>query len=1079
MWFWLHTTLWAYGGDGSLVSGQPDASQTGNILLMGGRVARLNGSFFDGLEPPWQPRLRKPMLTPEERAAADLAEKLEAMESFLSNLAPFSSLGDFLSILFFNRQRSSRGGTTHAKAVSRFLSGRSEIRMSHILPLIYKHRSSVLSISSARSNERDQMFCTSGRLEDIQHARPFMSTWAARLTAEEARQQILTATSDDPDDPDTHIQLRATSNGRGPGHVIMPQDVAHFSFMSAPRVKGVFVVRKRRPHPMIQVSAIASFIISRNRYANGDLAMILGLWHIACKSHVDVKRVYCRLGGSVADSTAREALNSITAANFTAMQERIRGAAAEGEVISYLIVDNVQEYCPVYEQGIGRQSQLKVGTAATRGYLQDCKPGAFAAKPYYDRVAQNLRRELTLDTLFADIDWTHVDGVIQLHWISALVEFAPELNFLLPEISLLFRTEYAKHRMREGREPTPLQPLSTNSEHELTAQGMERGIDDFDVQSAVETKIDLGLLKWLRGDGASYAMILRLAKYCAPLGDKFKNKVSTPEIWHTGATDLNSTAANHYGPATFSNPSSLSKCSNAAGFKRPSNLKSCDYYPTVRNCTTIWRAHILDCWRLFLGADDLEEHVQNLAKTNQLPTLKTLLQYAEILVDRYTSQAAAAHAMTAEESPSTDHVNPVPIGSPWAGARSSAAPSIPAQATPPPIDEEDMPAPDTADQVPNYHQELPGFTGDRVLCNSELFMMDFGWFIELITAVPEGDIGRVWEIMKIWIFKFAGSSHQQYMSYLLEVYCFLKYEAGDDLKDAILNNWLVNLEGELGKWIPGDLLQEHYNRWLEDMMKKHGSEFDNKFYRRTISPNVHYFLQIKEEITTGFDLEACGQTHTSPHVRAKLKLLMTMFKEEEVHMFREGRSMGPAAVNQFARGCRRLEEGKLDDFLTKSTVFGDFLAEVRRVEEQLPGAQSADGTGDDDEQMQPQRSSSPRSSSPTSDVPSEPSARCSPSPGSDDHSEPSTRSIQSNHSVASILSSVDPNEPEDDGDDRTECKLSSGRFGSFYTDPRTGLMAYTKEEGGDDEQEDEEEEDQEHHGARTYFDSDGEGSESD
>ncbi|KAF8190271.1 hypothetical protein K438DRAFT_1971144 [Mycena galopus ATCC 62051] len=30
---------------------------------------------------------------------------------------------------------------------------------------------------------------------------------------------------------------------------------------------------------------------------------------------------------------------------------------------------------------------------------------------------------------------------------------------------------------------------------------------------------------------------------------------------------------------------------------------------------------------------------------------------------------------------------------------------------------------------------------------------DFGWWIEFAHSVPEGDIGRVWEIMKIWIFK--------------------------------------------------------------------------------------------------------------------------------------------------------------------------------------------------------------------------------------------------------------------------------------------------------------------------------------
>lgn len=113
---------------------------------------------------------------------------------------------------------------------------------------------------------------------------------------------------------------------------------------------------------------------------------------------------------------------------------------------------------------------------------------------------------------------------------------------------------------------------------------------------------------------------------------------------------------------------------------------------------------------------------------------------------------------------------------------------------------------------------------------------------------------------------FAGSSHQNYMTYLLEVYCLLRYDASQDLRDSILNNWLVNVTGELGKWIGGDLLQEHYNRWLEDMAKKRGGDFDDNFYRNTLSPNVEHFLRIKEVIENAFDLTNRGKTHTSPSV---------------------------------------------------------------------------------------------------------------------------------------------------------------------------------------------------------------------
>ncbi|KAJ7811727.1 hypothetical protein B0H14DRAFT_2378111, partial [Mycena olivaceomarginata] len=163
-------------------------------------------------------------------------------------------------------------------------------------------------------------------------------------------------------------------------------------------------------------------------------------------------------------------------------------------------------------------------------------------------------------------------------------------------ISANFRSDpVAKHRMRVGRPKTVFQPLRTNPECSTSRQGIERAVADFHMQ--METDKIPRLLRWIGGDSASNANVLALTKICAPLPDKFNNIIATPEIWHTGATDLNSIPANHFGPATSSDPSSLSKCSNTAGLKRPSNVKSCDYYPTMRNLTLIWTAHVLDCWR--------------------------------------------------------------------------------------------------------------------------------------------------------------------------------------------------------------------------------------------------------------------------------------------------------------------------------------------------------------------------------------------------------------------------------------------------------------------------------------------------
>ncbi|KAJ7853987.1 hypothetical protein B0H14DRAFT_2202133, partial [Mycena olivaceomarginata] len=105
---------------------------------------------------------------------------------------------------------------------------------------------------------------------------------------------------------------------------------------------GVFFVRKRRPHPIIQVGAIASFIISRNRYANGDLAMALGVWLFACKSHVDVKRVYSRFRYSVSDTTARNALVSMTESSFVELRADVKDATERGENEGATLLDNIQ-----------------------------------------------------------------------------------------------------------------------------------------------------------------------------------------------------------------------------------------------------------------------------------------------------------------------------------------------------------------------------------------------------------------------------------------------------------------------------------------------------------------------------------------------------------------------------------------------------------------------------------------------------------------------------------------------------------------------------------------------------------------
>lgn len=149
------------------------------------------------------------------------------------------------------------------------------------------------------------------------------------------------------------------------------------------------------------------------------------------------------------------------------------------------------------------------------------------------------------------------------------------------------------------------------------------------------------------------------------------------------------------------------------------------------------------------------------------------------------------------------------------------------------------------------------------------------------------------------------------MNLLLEMYCLFQYKSSQNLKDAIWNNWLVNVTGELGRWIPDDLLQEHYNRWLEEMVKKSGKNFDDKFLRKVISPNVEFFLRLKEELEASFELYKRSKSHTSCHLCAEFQQLLTFNGEENIHVFQSTHSLGHAAVPLLNHGSQKLADGTL------------------------------------------------------------------------------------------------------------------------------------------------------------------------
>lgn len=120
-------------------------------------------------------------------------------------------------------------------------------------------------------------------------------------------------------------------------------------------------------------------------------------------------------------------------------------------------------------------------------------------------------------------------------------------------------------------------------------------------------------------------------------------------------------------------------------------------------------------------------------------------------------------------------------------------------------------------------------------------------------------------------------------------------------------------------------MQEHHNFWLEDLAQHKGSEFDDHFYRNIISMHVHHFLRLKEQMEERVSLKARGKKHTAPHLQNELREMMTLLRQKEVLLRWPGRNEGFRAVDDFRTGMQMLQDGKIADFIARTTTHRDIL----------------------------------------------------------------------------------------------------------------------------------------------------------
>jgi hypothetical protein len=263
-----------------------------------------------------------------------------------------------------------------------------------------------------------------------------------------------------------------------------------------------------------------------------------------------------------------------------------------------LIFDNVQHFLKQRDLRIGRENSMMIGIAATYVELE-VQAAACDVMDKRRRIAENRRKDLTVDQILGLIDQPHFKIVGVLQWLEALTKNIPQLACYKSEVSLRYRTRAAK--LQIPIEKSKIHPLATSGKNEANIGDLKDGFVDF-LEQLGQKEGDYDFRFWFGGgDGMSYNNMLTLQKYLQTHPDAFQRfELMRPvlQVWHTQWTNLSRIFETHLGEPLNNNPATIAWSSKKIGRALPSNPKKVDYYPEMQLLVLLHDTQMLDCWRL-------------------------------------------------------------------------------------------------------------------------------------------------------------------------------------------------------------------------------------------------------------------------------------------------------------------------------------------------------------------------------------------------------------------------------------------------------------------------------------------------
>ncbi|KAJ7891465.1 hypothetical protein B0H13DRAFT_1625931 [Mycena leptocephala] len=817
------------------------------------------------------------------------------------------TLGEFLYQIFDHRGRNGSRDQTHAQMVKSFLGGKGKYTPSDILAFWMSSPDGVLH---AHDPDLANMFSTDTPYTEIGPVRAALTSFALQTVgnhlargAERAVQASsglqVSLTNKNPAKKSGWLRIGENTipfvsdvldNHLKPAFYLLEQIAVR---KSRTRDGVVMAPRKHRPARGVIVHVLADLLFCRTDNAN-LLPLARGILYFGCSVPVDIMAYNSRIGTMPSYSTIRRHLEGLSSEEALVTSAHGNNPTKAG----ILLFDNVQNLARVRDHRIGRENHMNVGMSGLWVETWNIiNIHVFDLSDKRQRITYSERANLSVDRLVSFLDQEDADTTGYLAWLEVLVRYTKPLKSRSAEV----KARYSRTaKLVIPVERSVVHVLAPSGKKETILSELKDGLLDFLQQVGQTAASYIPRQLVIGGDGLSYAMLLQLQSYLQWHKDAFQSfEILEPQlqVWHLKWTDIIRIFQTHWGRTSgkSTNPTSLGHSAGKIGRSAPSNMKKVEFYPGSQLLYLVLDARMLDCSSLLLGTDNIFEYFESLSKQDKLPDLEELVEMAKKLHCTYSTARARDHAIH-DTGTTTAWAKTVPRGLDTMTKRKKKSGGRKKKEKVPP----------------------PPCKGDFVLAQAIDLIRDGMNSRKMATAVAEGDVGRLYECIKYMLFTFAGSTHSNYLNYVLETIINLELESSPGLKEALLLCFLVNIRGLAGHFEEGDYVVEFFNRLLEDIVQHKNAQFDDSFIRNVVSRNLRHIAELKLAWRTSTGMAAKSHVHSDPHTKPEMRTLLKLYRTEELHSRRLGRQIDDRNTDDSAKGLKKLRDGALKKFIDKS-----------------------------------------------------------------------------------------------------------------------------------------------------------------